>query len=296
VPNKRVLTALLISILIYVLLIFLYFYQLSKIKVPAKKTDDHVVKLNLINLHPSPVKAPTPVIKKKPPSKPVIKKETKEEKSVKTSIPKKVVKKKVVKKKPIIKKQEAKKKIVKKKTPKKEVDKPKVVTKKRESLKKFEEEMVYIPDATIKSSKSPQKQSDDLESFLSTPSTPLSMQSYPTPKVRKLYGSEYHQFTATQQKFIEENLDTIQQITQRTLTRRGYPQGAGETGQEGTNVVSFNLHPNGNISNLRLKTRTGYSALDENTITLIKVAYKDYPYPSSTTKIVFYVHYSIYGY
>ena len=102
--------------------------------------------------------------------------------------------------------------------------------------------------------------------------------------------------TPTQKKFIEDNLDTIQEITQRTLTRRGYPQAAARTRQEGTNVVSFNLHPNGDISNLRLKTRIGYRSLDENTLTLIRVAYKDYPYPTTTTKIVFYVTYSYYGY
>jgi len=124
----------------------------------------------------------------------------------------------------------------------------------------------------------------------------MSAKAYPNPKIRKLYGAEFHQFTSKQKKFIKDNLNTIQQITQRTLTRRGYPEGAGRTGQQGTNVVSFNLHPNGNISNLRLKTRIGYRALDENTLTLIKVAYKDYPYPSTTTKIVFYVTYSIYGY
>jgi len=80
------------------------------------------------------------------------------------------------------------------------------------------------------------------------------------------------------------------------LIQRGYPEGAGRTGQEGTNVVSFNLHPNGDISDLRLKTRIGYRALDENTLSLIRVAYMDYPYPTTTTKIVFYVKYSIYGY
>lgn len=290
-----------------------------KIKVPSKKNEPHVVKLNLIEM-PEPVPVvKTPSAIPTPPSKPampqtvpqVVPKEPKknevkitEEKKVKPKVEKKKVeeKKTLVKKKPIEKKEP--KKVVKKEIEKK-VSKPKlvpekVITQKSESSKKFEEEMVYIPDAALypSRSQSSQKQSDDLGSFLSMPSasTPSSIQSYPSNKVRKLYGTEYHQFTTTQKKFIKDNLDLIQQITQGTLTRRGYPRGAGETGQEGTNVVSFNLHPNGDISNLRLKSRTGYRALDENTITLIRVAYKDYPYPSTTTKIVFYVHYSIYGY
>jgi len=159
--------------------------------------------------------------------------------------------------------------------------------------------MVYIPEPIIQAQPQQQASSSDLGSFLSTPSTSapiIQRNSYPNQKIKKLYGSSFHRMTPTQKRFIEENLDTIQEITQRTLTRRGYPEGAGRTLQEGTNVVTFKLHPNGNISNLRLKTRIGYRALDENTLSLIRVAYKDYPYPTTTTQITFYVTYSIYGY
>ena len=141
------------------------------------------------------------------------------------------------------------------------------------------------------------KENESLSSFLGTPSGSISQnRNYPTRKIQKLYGSTFHGFTTTQKKFIEENLDTIQSITQRVLTQRGYPEGAGRTQQEGTNVVSFNLHPNGTISDLSLKTRIGYRALDDNTLSLIKTAYREYPYPRTTTRIIFYVTYSIYGY
>jgi TonB family protein len=319
VQNSRVLKAFFITVAIYAFLIGLYFYLVPQIEVPSKKSEPHVVKLNLIEMpEPAPV-VKTPAVIPTPSPKPVmpqtipriVQKEPKknevkitEEKKVKPKVEKKKPeeKKTVVKKKPVEKKEPKKvvKKEVEKRVPKPKVVPEKVISQKSESSKKFEEEMVYIPDAALypSSAQSSQKQSGDLGSFLAMPSTstPSSIQSYPSDKVRKLYGTEYHQFTATQKKFIKDNLNIIQQITQGTLTRRGYPRGAGETGQEGVNVVSFNLHPNGDISNLRLKSRTGYRALDENSITLIRVAYKDYPYPSTTTKIVFYVHYSIYGY
>jgi len=294
VQNRRILTALVISIAIYALLIFLYFKNVSKVEIPSKKSESHVVKLSLIDL-PKPVAPKTAEFKATPSSPPVsktipkVKQAQKEAKVVKKAPEKKIIKK-VVPKEPV-----PKKSVEKKVTP------AKVLTKESEALQKFEEEMVYIPDATLQPSTSrqqetPTQQANDLGSFLAMPPSASSMHPYPSDKVRKLYGEEYHQFTAVQKKFIKDNLESIQQITQRTLTRRGYPAGAGETGQEGTNVVSFNLHPNGDISNLRLKSKIGYRALDENTITLIKVAYKDYPYPSTTTKIVFYVSYSIYGY
>jgi len=311
----RVFIAFIISVLIYALFILLFIRYMPKLKTPLPKQNNHVIKIDIRDF-PLPKKEEVikekvvvkkePVVKVKPSEKIVNKKKIVKKKK---PIKKRVVKKKPVKK-PIINKKIAKKKIikkrvVKKKTPKKRVIKKRVeiaplpiaepivepimeevysppapvVEEKSEALKKFESEMVYIAEPML----IPQK------------SAPMPM-SYPNSKIRKLYGSEFHSFTPTQKKFIEDNLETIQTITQRTLTRRGYPEGAGETGQEGTNVVTFYLHPNGDISDLRLKTRIGYRALDENTLSLIRVAYMDYPYPSTTTKITFYVKYSIYGY
>ena len=298
----RVLKALVITLLIYALLIWFLLTQYAKIEKPSAPKKNHVIKIDIRNI-PLPVKpAPLPIVASKVVQKPTVKKE----------VLKKVVKKEAVKKKKIVKKKVVKKKLIKKK----EAVKEKIIVKEKPSKKKVyvskkEEEPKKKEHKKVKSKKEVQKKSKALEAFeremvyidepmikpkkVQSP-TPVSPWSYPNNKIRKLYGKQFHNFTATQKQFIENNLDKIQEITQRTLTRRGYPQGAGETGQEGTNVVSFKLHPNGDISNLRLKTRIGYRALDDNTLSLIRVAYMDYPYPTTTTKIVFYVTYSIYGY
>ena len=290
----RLFKALIISLLIYALFIWLYLTYFSKIQTPLVEPNHHVIKIDIRDI-PLPAKpvAQKKIEKKSVEKKPVVKKEP-------------LVQKKIVKKKKVVKKKIAKKKIVKKPVKKIVVKKKKIIKKpiveevpliEETAVDNFIEEMVYIPEPMINPKpKEPQAQSNDLGSFFATPSTPVSSRSYPNNKIRKLYGAGFHDFTPTQKKFIENNLDTIQEITQQTLTRRGYPEGAGRTGQEGTNVVSFNLHPNGDISDLRLKTRIGYRALDENTLSLIRVAYMDYPYPSTTTKIIFYVTYSIYGY
>jgi len=115
--------------------------------------------------------------------------------------------------------------------------------------------------------------------------------SYSKSIIKKLYGSEFNTFSPTQKKYIRNNLNIIHQITQRTLSRNGYPTVAIQTQQQGTNVVSFYLHPNGDISALRLKKRIGYEALDSNTLKVIRLAYKDYPLPKQKTKITFYVKY-----
>jgi len=118
--------------------------------------------------------------------------------------------------------------------------------------------------------------------------------SYGDRMIKKLYGSEFNTYSPTQKKFIRNNLGTIHRITQRTLTRNGYPDVAVSTGQQGTNVVAFYLHPNGDITGLRLKRHIGYEALDKNTLQVIRLAYKDYPLPNKKTKIIFYVRYSMY--
>jgi TonB family protein len=112
--------------------------------------------------------------------------------------------------------------------------------------------------------------------------------------VSRIYGKEFHAYSKEQQKFIKQHLGEIYRITQNTLWRKGYPDIAVRMQMQGTNIVSFYLHPNGDISDLHLRSSIGYRALDENTIDVIKTAYKDYPKPEKKTKIMFYVHYRIY--
>ena len=301
----RVFIAFIISLLVYALLIWLFITKFSNIEVPTHKKNDHIVKIDIRNI-PLP-KKPTPPTPKVQPKK--IEKEPTVVRPKPKVIPKKkTVKKKPLKKRPILKKKPhkkstTKKKVVKKRPIHKKVTKKKVIKKRPKTVKKkipkpeSTDDILYIPEPFIKQPEVVKESTSDLGSFLATPSQPKSASSsYPNRKIKKLYGSSFHNMTPTQKKFIEDNLDTIQEITQQTLTRRGYPEAASKTGQEGTNVVSFNLHPNGDISNLRLKTRIGFRSLDENSLTLIRVAYKDYPYPKTTTKIIFYITYSYYGY
>ncbi len=154
-----------------------------------------------------------------------------------------------------------------------------------------------------KTYKQPKRSSDPLANALmgsgtsmytSEPSRPSSSGSYGERMINQLYGPEFNTYTETQKKFIKSNLGTIHRITQNTLTRNGYPEIAVRTRQQGTNIVSFYLHPNGDISDLKLKKHIGYQALDQNTLDVIRTAYKQYPLPNKKTKIIFYVKYSIY--
>ena len=182
-------------------------------------------------------------------------------------------------------KPEKKKKVVKKevtKKPKKKVVKKKVTKKRKPRRSKDSLANALMGSGT---SMFPQQY---------TPPAPASRGAYGAQMIQRLYGSEFNTYSQTQKKFIKNNLGTIHRITQRTLSMNGYPSIAVRTGQQGTNIVSFYLHPNGDISNLRLKRDIGYQALDQNTLEVIRIAYKDYPLPNKKTRIIFHVQYSLY--
>lgn len=126
----------------------------------------------------------------------------------------------------------------------------------------------------------------------SSPSIEQLSQKFQDSDIKELYGDEFFGLSIKEQKYLEDNLRSIGAITQRYLK---YPNLAGELGQEGVNAVEFYLHPNGDISDLKLLYGTSYTMLDKNSLKTVELAYKDYPRPSSKTKIRIKVFYRIYG-
>ena len=195
-----------------------------------------------------------------------------------------------------------------KKEKKKQEALTKALKKKQEKLKKqklakahkkklHKQKLAQKRQASKKQKRSKKHSKDPLANAIMSASTSVRPRKSKRPAMRMIkqfYGSEFNAFTPTQKKFIEKNLGSIYRITQRTLTRNGYPRVAARTQQQGTQIVTFYLHPNGAISGLRLKKRVGYASLDKNTIKVIRIAYKDYPRPKTKTKITFYVEYSLF--
>jgi len=295
-------------LLLHLLILWLFTAKFDELKFLPPKKQEKKISLNLkqiVTPPPAPKSKPMPKPVVTPPLvKPIIKpivekkvepvpeveevkrtilderKKTFATKSTKENNVTKVVKKPVKK----VVKKEVKQK------PKKKVVKKKVVKKKQLAKSKPVKRRV-------------KRSKDPLANMLMSSGTSLnprparrssSAGAYGERMIKKLYGSEFNTFSPTQKKYIRNNLSTIHQITQRTLSRNGYPTVAIQTRQQGTNVVSFYLHPNGDITGLRLKKRIGYEALDSNTLKVIRLAYKDYPLPNQKTKITFYVQYSMY--
>lgn len=186
------------------------------------------------------------------------------------------------------------------KEPAKPIKKENKPTPKPKEYKKVSKEVKKVPKRTVEQKQPPTKpieQKPQTAQPAQPPVSPLeSLLSYEKPKPKDrltqsyldLYGKEYDTFSKEQKKYLDNNLKNIGMITQRYLR---YPQIAIRTHQQGTNVVEFFLHPNGDISDLKLITPTYYGALDENSIHTIEIAYKDYPRPQEKTKIRIYVSY-----
>ncbi len=318
----RTLEGLLLSLLLHLLIFLLFFVSFKELKFAPPPPKSKKISLNLKQISTTPPTPPAPKAVVPPAPKPQPKAVQPQPKPqpvmppVPKPVPQKPVVKEPVKKEPVkeptppAKKKllDEKARLVVEKKEREENNVTKVV--KKEKVKKEEKPKKVVKKKTEKPKKKvakktrprkPSRPKDGLAGALMgsgrsvslAPSAPSSP-NYGSQMIKQLYGSEFDSFTPTQKKFIKKNLGVIHRITQRTLIQNGYPDIAVRTMQEGTNVVTFYLHPNGNITNLRLLSRIGYTALDDNTLEVIRIAYKDYPRPKTKTKITFYVKYSIY--
>lgn len=107
---------------------------------------------------------------------------------------------------------------------------------------------------------------------------------------QELYGDEAHRLSKEDKAYLDENYRKIYLITQRNLR---YPQVAGRLGLQGSNRVEFFLQPNGDITDLKITSPSGYEMFDKNSLHTIEISYKDYPRPQKPLKIIFYIHYKI---
>ena len=182
-----------------------------------------------------------------------------------------------------------KKEIVKKEVIQKEIQKKVDYTKKVDIEKSKDLQKKILNEQIVNKEESLQDKT--LENFLS--------QKEPVNKeilneLQKLYGEEYDKFTKVQKAYLEKNLSNFQTITQRVLTRLGYPPLAAKLKIGGVNVIEFMFHPDGSITNLRVISSSGYAILDDYSLELIEIAYKDYPKPQTSTKLRFNVQYRLY--
>jgi len=200
---------------------------------------------------------------------------------------KQVKKKQIKKQKPTINKEvkkilkPAKKPIIKKISKPKAIKIPKI---KKPDLKKF----FTISQQDLKKIEKEKKKQERNKKEIYKELNELQHLDKATQSYIKLYGDSYFSLSKEQKNYLKNNLSRIAMITQHYLT---YPALSVRTRQSGTNIIEFILHPNGDISHVRLTGSSSYTALDQNTIETIQLAYKDYPRPTKATLIKIYVRY-----
>ena len=164
------------------------------------------------------------------------------------------------------------------------------VNKQKKDIRKELKEAKSFQEKILKESSKLQEQT--LENFLSQKDTIYNSEVFN--ELKELYGKEYDNFTTVQKAYLEKNINNFQIITQRVLNRLGYPHEAVRLKITGINIVEFIFHPTGDISDLRIIQSSGYSILDNRTLELIQIAYKEYPKPQTPTLLRFKVFYRLY--
>jgi len=310
---SRSTAALLIAIMFHILLLLLFNFLINqKPKNVPNKPQEHRIKVALKdpvkhkNKKSAAVKNKIKPVEKAPPMpkgkqlkelapKPQVKK--KPVKSPKSE-PKKIeeVQKKIEKLKKEIKaakKQPKPKKVKSKKTP------PKPVSKKKEAFKHTDK---FAKTEDVNITKKPLKKKSGLYALLSkkqkTKKVKREKQQTGTQigsDFKEAYGEAFGRLSEGEKQYVIDNQEIMRRITQEQLNRLAPVNIPRNLRVNTTNVIEFYLHPNGDISGLKLINNSSHQILDDTSLQTIEYSYHRYPLPKQKTLIRYKVGYWLGG-
>lgn len=111
--------------------------------------------------------------------------------------------------------------------------------------------------------------------------------------IKELYGEEFGKLTPGQQQYIIDNQEIMRRITQQVLTRVARVNLPHDLNVNRNNVIEFYLHPNGDMTDFKFLSKSGYYVLDDTTKETIEYAYSRYPRPKEKTLIRYNVYYHL---
>ncbi len=111
--------------------------------------------------------------------------------------------------------------------------------------------------------------------------------------IKELYGEEFGELTSGQQQYILDNQEVMRRITQQVLTRVARVNLRQDLNVNRSNVIEFNLHPNGDMTDFRFLEKSGYYVLDDTTRETISYAYSQYPRPKEIIPVRYNVFYNL---
>ncbi|SFV65593.1 Ferric siderophore transport system, periplasmic binding protein TonB [hydrothermal vent metagenome] len=111
--------------------------------------------------------------------------------------------------------------------------------------------------------------------------------------IKELYGEEFGKLSPGQQQYILDNQEIMRRITQQVLIRVARVNIPRDLNVNRHNIVEFKLHPNGDMTDFKFLSKSGYYILDDTTKETIEYAYSRYPRPKETTLIRYNVFYNL---
>ena len=289
---SRSTAALLIAIMFHLLLILLFKLLLSfeleqpktlqehRIKVALKEKPKNVKKSAAVKNKQKPLEKLPPIPKGKQ-----LKKLVKLPNTQPKTKPKQTPKKKSTKKhsKPTVKKQILKK-----------IKPPEVSTKKQVYTS-----MIKTSVKDLNSSKKPKKKSSLYASLLKKQPVQKQIKKRASRGSRiggdfkEAYGDAFGKLSEGEIKYLIDNQERMRQITQQQLNRLAPVNIPRNLHISTMNTIEFYLHPNGDISGLKVISPSGKEILDDTSLQTIEYSYHRYPYPKQKTLIRYNVAYHL---
>jgi len=307
---SRSTAALLIAIMFHILLLLLFNFLMNQQPSDVKtKPKEHRIKVALKDQPKQPKKKSAavknkikpvekvppmpkgsqlkkPVPKTKPKKKPVEKPKTE---------PKKVqeIQKKIENLKKEIKEVKKQPKPKAKKTP------PKSISKKKEAFKHTDE---FAKTEDVNITKEPVKKKSGLYAMLSKKqkTTDVKREKKRTgtqigSDFKEAYGEAFGKLSEGEKQYIIDNQEIMRRITQEQLNRLAPVNIPRNLRTNTSNIIEFYLHPNGDISGLKLITKSSFEILDDTSLQTIEYSYHRYPLPEQKTLVRYKVGYWLGG-
>ncbi len=108
---------------------------------------------------------------------------------------------------------------------------------------------------------------------------------------KEAYGEAFGKLSEGEKQYIVDNQEIMRRITQEQLNRLGPVNIPRNLNVNAINIVEFYLHPNGDISELRIVDQSGYQILDDTSLQTIEYSYHRYPLPKQKTLVRYKVGY-----
>ena len=283
--------AVLIHLLLFLLLWILFHYAATDISKSLKKPEKKIK----ISLKEMPIKhkksgltkkkIPQPKIAPPMPKGSQLKKIIKPQKSVKYEPNKPVKKPKLNKLKKVLKKKTQKPKI--EPLPPKKPYIPLLAVKKKTNTTK------PVKKETKKKKALAWLYKDVAKAETKTKKKTINNGSSISQNIKELYGEEFGKLSPGQQQYILDNQEIMRRITQQVLIRVARVNIPRDLNVNRHNIVEFKLHPNGDMTDFKFLSKSGYYILDDTTKETIEYAYSRYPRPKETTLIRYNVFYNL---